>query len=129
MAKLALTSLLACSIGLLGTAHSLAELACKPMLTLRNVREVRPAAPPIAPWTWKATIVADTRYCATRTGSFEIDFVQAKEYSQDVQYTEEFRWNAGQFDVSIELDGSEVIAEYRLGFIAPCVCREIPYDP
>jgi hypothetical protein len=129
MAKLALTSLLVCSIGLLGTAHSLAELACKPLLTFRNVREVRPAASLIAPWTWKATIIADARYCATRTGSFEIDFVQSKEYSQDVQYIEKFRWNAGQFDVSIELDASELIDEYRLGFIAPCVCRKIPYDP
>jgi hypothetical protein len=124
--QLALISLLALSIELFGTAHLLADLACKPMLSFRNVREVRSASAFIAPWTWKATIVADVSHCATRTGSFEIDFVQIKEYSPDVQFTEKFRWGAGQFDVSIDLDASEFITEYRLGFIAPCVCREFP---
>jgi hypothetical protein len=120
--------LLACSIGLLSTAYSQAGLACKPMLSFKNVREVRPAGKPIAPWTWKATIVADVTYCATRNGPFEIDFVQIKEYAPDRQFTEKLRWTAGQFDVLIELDASEAIVEYRLGFIAPCVCREFPYD-
>jgi hypothetical protein len=104
----------------------LAELACKPMLSFRNVREIRSQAP-IAPWTWRATLVSDVSYCATRTGSFEIDFVRMKEYSPDLQFTEKLQWARGQFDVSIELDASEFITEYRLGFVAPCVCREFPW--
>jgi hypothetical protein len=103
-----------------------AAIACKPTLSFRNVREVRQPIPPLAPWTWRATIVADARFCATLSGSFEIDFIRIKEYSPDLQFTERFRWSAGQFDVSFELAADESILEYRIGFIAPCVCREFP---
>jgi hypothetical protein len=127
-AKLALALLLSCSFGLLGTVHSRADLACKPILSFKNVREIRPAEVPIAPWTWKATVVVNAKHCATRTGSFEIDFVQSKEYAPDLQFTEKFQWVAGQIDVSLDLDASEAIVDYRLGFIAPCMCRELPSD-
>ena len=70
--------------------------------------------------------MADPSYCATRSGNFEIDVIRTKEYSPDMQFTEKYRWNAGQFDVSIELRADEAIEDYRIGFIAPCVCREIP---
>ena len=80
------------------------------------------------PWTWKATIVADASYCATKSGNFEIDFIRIKEYSPDMQFTEKVRWSSGQFDVSIELAADKSIHDYRIGFIAPCVCRDIPYD-
>ena len=124
--QLALATLLTGSFVSVNAATVLAEIACKPQLSFRNVREIRSAHTPIAPWTWKASIVADTRFCATRSGSFEIDFVRIKEYSADLQFTERFRWSAGQFDVSFELSVDESILEYRLGFIAPCVCREFP---
>jgi hypothetical protein len=80
------------------------------------------------PWQWRATVIADASYCATRSGQFEIDVVRIKEYSPDVQFTEKYRWHAGQFDVSIELEADEAIEDYRIGFIAPCVCREFPYE-
>jgi hypothetical protein len=102
-----------------------AEVACKPVLSFRN-REVRPPIPPFVPWTWRATIVADARFCATHSGGFEIDFIRIKEYSPDLQFTERLRWRAGQFDVSFELAADESILQYRIGFIAPCVCREFP---
>jgi hypothetical protein len=105
----------------------LAAVACKPTLSFRSVREIRSASPiPVAPYTWKATIAANTKFCATTSGGFEIDFVRIKEYSADLQYTEQFRWAAGQFDVSFELAADESILEYRIGFIAPCVCRDFP---
>jgi len=50
------------------------------------------------------------------------------EYSPDVQFTEKHRWTAGQFDVSIEQAADESVVDYRIGFIAPCVCGEIPRD-
>lgn len=103
-------------------------ITCKPILSVKNVRELRTAERPVQPWTWKATIVADASFCATKSGNFEIDFVQIKEYSLDVQFTEKYRWTSGQIDVSMELAGDESILDYRIGFIAPCVCREIPYD-
>ena len=105
----------------------LAAVTCKPMLSFRNVREIRGSSPiPMHPYTWKATIVANTNFCATTSGSFEIDFVRIKENSADLQYTERVRWTAGQFDVSFELAADESILEYRIGFIAPCVCRDFP---
>ena len=70
------------------------------------------------PWTWKATLAADTRHCATRSGGFEIDFIRIKEFGPDVQFTEKFRWNSGQFDVSMEMTVDENVLEYRVGFIA-----------
>jgi hypothetical protein len=97
-------------------------------LSIKNVRELRTAERPVQPWTWKATIVADASYCATKSGNFEIDVIRIKEYSPDMQITEKYRWNPGQFEVSIELAGDEAIEDYRIGFISSCVCKEIPYD-
>jgi hypothetical protein len=80
------------------------------------------------PWTWQATIAADVSSCATRSGAFEIDFIRIKKYAPDVRFTEKYRWNSDQFEVSFELTADEAIQEYRIGFIAPLyVCREIPY--
>ena len=122
----AMISLLACLFTL--PAAALAAVTCKPILSVRNVRELRTAERPVEPWTWKATIVADASYCATKSGSFEIDFIRIKEYAPDTQFTEKLRWSSGQFDVSMELTADESIQDYRIGFIAPCVCRAIPYD-
>jgi len=126
MCRWTLTVLLACLLaGPAVTAR--AAITCKPLLTIKNVREIRTSTLP-QPWIWQATIVADASYCATRSGQFEIDVIRIKEYSPDMQFTEKYRWTAGQFDVSIELAADEAIEDYRIGFIAPCVCREIPYD-
>lgn len=104
---------------------AVAAVTCKPILTVKNVREVRTSTFP-QPWTWTATIFADRTFCATRSGTFEIDFVRIKEYAPDLQFTEKFKWGTGQFEVTIELGADEAILNYRIGFIAPCVCREIP---
>ena len=122
----ALTVLLAC-LFVAPAVPAFATITCKPLLAIKNVREIRISALP-QPWRWQATITADASYCATRSGNFEIDVIRIKEYSPDMQFTEKYRWNAGQFDVSIELAADEAIEDYRIGFIAPCVCREIPYD-
>ena len=122
----ALTALLAC-LFVASAVPAFATITCKPLLAIKNVREIRASTMP-QPWRWQATITADASYCATRSGNFEIDVIRIKEYSPDVQFTEKYRWNAGQFDVSIELAADEAIEDYRVGFIAPCVCREIPYD-
>jgi hypothetical protein len=110
---------------LLGSASSFSEVACKPFLSVKSVQEVRPSSPRPLPWRWNATIVADTSFCATRSGNFEVDFVRIKEYSPDLQFTQKFRWSQNQFDVSMELSPDEAVLEFRIGFIAPCVCREI----
>src|SRR5215213_11605931 len=107
---------------------SLAAISCKPILSIRSVRELRTANMPLQPWLWKATIVADNAYCATTGGGFEIDFIGLKEFAPDVQFTEKHRWTPGQFDVAMELTADEAIHDYRIGFIAPCVCRALPFE-
>jgi hypothetical protein len=110
---------------LLGTVSSFSQVACKPLVSIKSVREVRAPSPPALPWKWNATLLADTSFCATRSGNFEMDFVRIKEYSPDLQFTHKFRWSENEFDVLMELSPDEAILEFRIGFIAPCVCREI----
>jgi hypothetical protein len=125
--RLAFTWVLACSFVTPAATRAHSAITCKPLLSIKNIREIRTSII-LQPWIWKATIVADASYCATGSGSFEIDFIRIKEYSPDVQFTERYRWTPGQFDVTIELAADESIHDYRIGFIAPCVCREFPYE-
>jgi hypothetical protein len=109
---------------LLLPSSSFSQVACKPFLSVKSASEIRTSTPTHT-WQWNATIVADANHCATRSGSFEFDFVRLKENSPDLQFTEKFRWVEGQFVVSMELTSDEAILDFRIGFIAPCVCREI----
>ena len=115
--------LILCFVSLVPST-SLSQVVCKPFLSIKSVREVR-AFTPTLQWKWNATLIADTNHCATRAGNFEADFVRIKENSPDLQFTQKFRWNQGQFDISMELTSDEAILDFRIGFIAPCVCREI----
>ena len=121
------SSLLAGAILLTSAGNVPAAPTCKPILSIRKMVEVRYSMMPILPYRWMAKLVADARHCATRSGQFEIDFIRIKENAPDMQFTERFRWTAGQFDVSIELTADEAVFDYRIGFIAPCVCRDFPF--
>ena len=116
---------LACSVSLLGAAHAGPAISCKPILSILESRAVRTSE--ILPYRWKATVFADNRHCASRSGVFEIDFIRGKEFGPDVQMTEKFRWTAGRFEVSVEFWADEAVLDYRIGFIAPCVCRDMPF--
>jgi hypothetical protein len=53
-------------------------------------------------------------------------FISIQEYSPvELQFTERFQWREGQFEVSLELSADEAVLEYRIGFVAACVCRDI----
>jgi hypothetical protein len=120
------TSLLILPILLLDITSALSQvLACRPSLSTKAVREVRPAASQPLPWKWHATIVVDSTFCASHSGNFEIDFIRVKENSPDLQFTQTFRWTQNLLDISMELSPDEAIAEFRIGFIAPCVCHEV----
>jgi hypothetical protein len=41
-----------------------------------------------------------------------------------MQFTKPFTWKAGQFEVTVDFWGDEAVLDYRIGFIAPCVCRD-----
>jgi hypothetical protein len=120
-------ALLAGLLAATAAGDALSAIACKPLLSIGKVRDLR--APPVPqPWTWTATIVADTSYCATTSGKFEIDFIRIKEYAPDVQFTEPYQWVPGRFQVNVELAADEAVLKYRIGFIAPCVCRALPFE-
>ena len=122
-----LTPLLACGL-VFASASAFAEVACKPILSVRQVRDLHGPTEALQSWQWSATVVADARHCATQSGSFEIDFVRIKEFAPDLQFTHKARWRAGEFDLVLEMWADEAILEYRIGFVAPCVCREPPLD-
>jgi hypothetical protein len=109
---------------LLATSSSLSQVACKPFLSIKSVKEDR-AYTSMLQWKWNAILRADNTHCATRSGSFELDFVRIKDNSPDLQFTQKFRWSQGEFAISMELTSDEAILDSRIGFIAPCVCREI----
>jgi hypothetical protein len=100
---------------------AMAAVTCKPILSVKNVQDVRTSTVP-EPWTWNATIHANPTFCATRSGSFEIDFVRIKEYAPDLQFTAKFQWVSGQFDVTIE-GADEAIHDYRIGFCSASVAK------
>jgi hypothetical protein len=120
-----LAPFLALSFLLLSHASSWPEVTCKPLLAVKSVRDAHVFSIPITPRRWSATIITDLRFCAARSGSFEMDFVRIKENAPDLQFTERFRWSSEEFDVTMEMTPDEAIHEFRIGFIAPCVCREI----
>src|SRR5262245_46906911 len=98
-----LTVLLALFLLSLNTASAWAQVACKPLLSIKTLNEARASYAPASPWRWTASLTADARHCATRSGAFEIDFVRIKENSPDLQFTEKFRWHDDAFSVSMEL--------------------------
>ena len=50
--------LLTCASLGLNAAPALSAISCKPLLAIKNVREIRTSSMP-QPWTWQATITAD----------------------------------------------------------------------
>ncbi|MBX9773747.1 MAG: hypothetical protein K2Y71_04975 [Xanthobacteraceae bacterium] len=109
---------------LLAPSSSFSQVVCKPFLSIMSVKEDRTYTSTLQ-WKWNATLRADNTYCATRSGNFEVDFVRIKDNSPDIQFTQKFRWSQGPFSISMELTSDEAILDSRIGFIAPCVCREI----
>ena len=124
ISRLLAKSVLTLCFILVTTSMSFSQVACKPFLSIASTKEAQRSTPAL-PWKWNATVVADNNHCATRSGSFEVDFLRIKENAPDLQFTEKFRWTEGQFDVSMELTSDEAILGFRIGFIAPCVCRQI----
>jgi hypothetical protein len=103
---------------------SYSKITCKPIITVKEIyySDVRNMQR-----TWNAVFAVDGSYCATTSGPFEIDFVRLKENAPDLQFTQEYEWRLGEFKVSLELWQDEFVQNYRVGFIASCVCQEMPY--
>lgn len=73
---------------------------------------------------WSARLNVDASRCASRSGSFAIDFIRLIEFGPDLPFTERFAWGDGQVDVAVEFSANEAVLDYALGEVSSCVCRE-----
>ena len=96
-------------------------VSCKPIIAIKSVQTSEPRDMKRG---WTAILDVSAFFCATSFGRFEIDFIRQKENAPDVQFTEQFEWRPGEIAVSLELWWDETVSAYRIGFVAPCVCRE-----
>jgi hypothetical protein len=112
-------------VGALGslsvTPQAHCAVSCKPIIAIKSVQISEPRDMKRG---WTAVLDVSAFFCATSFGRFEIDFIRQKENAPDVQFTEQFEWRPGEIAVSLELWWDETVSAYRIGFVAPCVCRE-----
>jgi hypothetical protein len=111
--------LLAGIVLLFSITQSLGQTLCKPTLAFKEVRfsEIR-AQQRI----WTALLSVDASRCATTFGRFSINFIGLKETRPDLLFTEQFMWNPGQVEVSLNFWADEAVLDYSIGTIAPCAC-------
>jgi hypothetical protein len=122
--KLAVAILIALLGVFFGAPQPQCAVACKPVIA---IKEVQTSGVQDLQRVWTAVLAVNGANCATSSGRFEIDFIRAKETAPDMQFTEQFEWKAGETKISLDLWRDEVITDYRIGFIAPCVCRELKF--
>jgi hypothetical protein len=109
---------LASSFMLSGVTHTMAQVACRPALTFKEVRfsnaqnQLR---------TWTAILSVDATSCAT-SGPFEITFVRLKEMGPDLLFTERFTWRPGMIQVSLDFWWDESVDDFWIGDVPPCGC-------
>src|SRR5258707_15166905 len=90
-----MTEALVASLMLGVATPAVAEFACKPALTFKDVRFSKAQN---QQRNWTATLTVEASRCAATTGQFEIRFVRLKEFGPDLVFTEKFRWTPGAVD-------------------------------
>jgi hypothetical protein len=108
-------------VGPMALPQAHCAVACKPIITLKSAQISEPRGMTRG---WTAILYINAFFCATSFGRFEVDFIREKENAPDMQFTEQFEWRPGETAISIELWRDETVSAYRVGFIAPCACRE-----
>lgn len=114
--------LLAGSISLFGGTQAVGQQICRPALSIKEVR-FSEMQPPTFERKWTAMLSVDASACATNSGRFQIVFSRLKEIGIDLEFREQFIWKPVAVEVSLDFWSDEAVAEYRLGEIAPCPCR------
>jgi hypothetical protein len=112
---------LAAALVLCVPAQAMAGIACKPVLTYREVR-FSEAQNQLRKWT--EVLAVDASRCAATSGAFEIKFVRIKEMGPDLLFGERFKWSPGQILVSLDFWSDEAVLDYWIGEVPPCGCRE-----
>ena len=112
--------ILAAALLVLSQATQAAELACKPVLMVKNVgfSEVINLKR-----FWTATVDVDASRCAASSGLFALAFVRLSENAPDLEFAEPLIWRAPQTKVRVEFSADEAVHAYRIDDVAACPCR------
>ena len=103
------------------TTQTNAGPLCKPSFT---IIEARTSEAQNLQKSWTANLAVDASRCASKSGSFEIQFTRLKDEAPDLQFTERFTWRPGQTRVSLDFWWDESVSSYRVSNIAACQCRD-----
>jgi hypothetical protein len=115
-----------CAILLAGTAalfsatQTNGETLCRPTLTFEQARLAETRG---LQRRWSAVVTVDASECATTSGRFFVNVVRLKEMTPDLLFSEEFTWNRGRIEISVELWLDEAVLNYWIGYVPMCPCR------
>ena len=109
-------------LAIVGPAEA-GEPICKPTLGFREVR-FSPMLPPTLERKWTAVLSVDASRCATVSGRFGIMFSRMKENAPEADFTEQFTWQPGAMEVSVNFWADEAVEGYWLNDVAACPCRD-----
>ena len=121
MNRARIAGLLACGIGLAGTAHAAGQPVCRPALTVSDVKFSAMQSPSMQR-KWTAVVSVDASRCAAAAGYFEIGFSRLKENGPEVDFRERFTWQPPSVGVSVDFWADEAVESYFLSNVAPCPC-------
>jgi hypothetical protein len=112
---------LAAALVLRVPAEAIAEIACKPVLSFREIR-FSEAQNQLRKWT--GVLSVDASHCAAISGAFQLKFVRIKEMGPDLLFSEWFKWRPGLTQVSLDCWRDEAVLDYWIGEIPSCGCPE-----
>jgi hypothetical protein len=101
--------------------QAMAGIACKPVLTFKEVKFSEPLNQ-LRKWT--GVLAVDASRCVATSGAFEIKFVRSKEMGPDLLFSERFKWTPGVTQVSLDFWWDEAVLDYWIGEIPSCGCPE-----
>jgi hypothetical protein len=97
--------------------------ACRPILQFESA-QLSPMRLPTLERIWTARLAVDASRCATKTGRFEIGFLQLKETAPDIGFHAAFAWTAPATEISFVFAPDEAVADYWLYIVEACPCRD-----
>jgi hypothetical protein len=103
------------------SAQAMAGIACKPLLTFKEVR-FSEAQNQLRKWT--GVLAVDASRCVATSGAFEIKFVRTKEMGLDQLFSERFKWSPGLTRVSLDFWWDEAVLDYWIADVPSCGCPE-----
>jgi hypothetical protein len=115
------TAWLAATLVLCVPAQAMAGVACKPVLTFREVR-FSEAQNQVRKWT--GVLAVDASRCVATSGAFEIKLVRIKEMGPDLLFSERFKWSPGLTQVSLDFWWDEAVLDYWIADVPSCGCPE-----